>query len=103
MLQKLCLFPLYVFVENFENVFEIQRKHEDAKRIVFDCEAISQQKLVVVELAITESGPLTSFNISDSLYSHKGCLAMREVNEVEFAIGSKGMIHLIDKWSSKLE
>jgi len=28
---------------------------------------------------------------------------MWEINEVEFAIGSKGVVHLIDKWSSKLE
>jgi hypothetical protein len=40
-LQELPLLPLDVLVENFENVLEIQRKHEDAKRIVFDCEAIS--------------------------------------------------------------
>ena len=40
-LQELPLLPFDVLVENFENVLEIQRKHEDAKRIVFDCEAIS--------------------------------------------------------------
>lgn len=28
---------------------------------------------------------------------------MWEIDEVEFAIGSKGVVHFIDKWSSKLE
>jgi len=102
-LQELPLLPFDVLIEDLKNMLEIQRKHEDAEGIVFNCKTVSQQKLVIVELAIGKSRPLSSLDVSDSLDPHKGCLSMGEINEVKFAIGSKGMMQFINKRDSKLE
>ena len=37
-----------IFVENFNNILEIERKHENIMRIILHTESISQEKLVVI-------------------------------------------------------
>jgi hypothetical protein len=48
----LALLPVDVFIEDLNDAFEVKRQHEDTQWIVLHGKAVTQQKLVIVELPV---------------------------------------------------
>jgi hypothetical protein len=76
-------------------VLEVQRQHEHTQRIALHREPVSQQQFVIVELPIGEGGPLSRLDIGSGPDADEGSLAMREVDDVELAVGGAGVVEFI--------
>jgi hypothetical protein len=86
MLDELFLLPFDVFIEDFNDVFEIQWKHKDTQRIVLHCEAIAKKKLIVVELTVRNGWHLSWLYVFNGLDSHEGCSSVRKMNNIKLAV-----------------
>lgn len=99
--QQLLLLPLNVLVEDLNYVLEVQGQHEDAVGVVAETEAVPHQQLVVVELAVVYSRPLSGFDVASGHDPDERGPAVRHVKHLELGVGVEGVVEFVDEGAAK--